>query len=265
MTATMTVPPAAGADAVPADPPRPSLRRLTAVELRKMTDTRSGRWILILTALLTPALMPVIIFTVPAEEQSLREFFVSSQAAVSILLPVLGILSVTSEWSQRTALTTFALVPGRGRVVSAKLLGSAVLAAAFVAIGLVSAVAARAIGGLAGRSEGAWSLPPALVGQGLLVSAAMVVMGVAFGMLLLSPALAIVLYFLLPTVWTTLGEMIERLRGPAGWLDTSRTFSPLTEPGVTAGEWARVGVSVAVWVLLPLVIGLVRLTRREVK
>ncbi|MFC5753605.1 ABC transporter permease [Actinomadura rugatobispora] len=265
MTATMTVPPAAGPGGVLADPPRPSLARLTAVELRKMTDTRSGRWILILIALFTPALMPVIIFTVPAEDQTLREFFIASQAAVSILLPVLGILSVTGEWSQRTALTTFALVPERGRVVSAKLLGSVVLAVAFVAIGLASALAARAIGGLAGRSEGAWTLPPALVGQGLLVSVALVVMGVAFGMLLLSPALAIVLYFLLPTVWTTLGEMIKKLSGPAGWLDTNRTFAPLTETGVTSGEWARAAVSVAAWVLLPMAIGLVRLLRREVK
>lgn len=261
MTATMTLSKAAGL----ADPPRPSLARLTAVELRKMTDTRSGRWILILTALLTPALLPVIIFTVPAEEQALSGFFVASQAALSFLLPVLGILSVTGEWSQRTALTTFALVPGRGRVVAAKLLGSAVPAAAFVAIGLAGAVVARAIGGLAGRSEGAWSLPPALLAQGVLAAVILVVMGVAFGMLLTSPALAIVLFFLLPTVWTALGEMIEKLRGPAGWLDTNRTLAVLGETGVTAGEWARVGVSVAVWVLLPLVIGMVRLARREVK
>ncbi|GAA2452503.1 hypothetical protein GCM10010191_83520 [Actinomadura vinacea] len=259
MTATMA--PAA----VLADPPRPSLGRLTVVELRKMTDTRSGRWILIVIALFTPALMPVIIFSMPAEDQTVREMFVASQAAVSILLPVLGILSVTAEWSQRTALTTFALVPGRERVAAAKLLGGVILAASFVAIGVVTAVTARGVGGLLGRSEGSWSLPPALVGQALLYSTILVVIGAAFGMALMQPALAIVLYFLLPTLWAMLGEMVEKLKKPAGWLDTDKTLAALNETGVTAGEWARVGTSVAVWMLVPLVIGLVRLSRREVR
>ena len=266
MTATTTAPPAAAGAVDPgAAPPRPSLFRLTAVELRKMTDTRSGRMLLIVIALLTPALMPVIIFTVKAENQTLREFFIAAQAAPSILLPVLGILSVTSEWSQRTALTTFALVPHRGRVVTAKLVSGVLLAAVFLALGLASAVVARAVGGAAGRSEGVWTLPPSLVAQSLLMLAAMVLMGAAFGMLLVSPALSIVLYFVLPTVWSTLGELVKRLREPAGWLDTARTFEPLHDTGVTAGEWARIGVSSAVWVLLPLVVGLVRLARREVK
>jgi hypothetical protein len=33
---------------------------------------------------------------------------------------------------------------------------------------------------------------------------------------------------------------------------------------LTGGQWARLGVSVLVWVLVPLVAGLVRLLRREV-
>jgi hypothetical protein len=33
---------------------------------------------------------------------------------------------------------------------------------------------------------------------------------------------------------------------------------------MTAGQWARLGVSAAVWVLLPLVLGAVRAARREV-
>ena len=38
-----------------------------------------------------------------------------------ILLPIIGILLVSSEWSQRTALITFTLVPKRMRVMSAKI------------------------------------------------------------------------------------------------------------------------------------------------
>lgn len=45
-------------------------------------------------------------------------------------MPVVGILLVTSEWSQRTAITTFTLVPQHGRVLTAKLLAALVLSAA---------------------------------------------------------------------------------------------------------------------------------------
>ncbi|MEW2358628.1 ABC transporter permease [Spirillospora sp. NPDC029432] len=258
----------APAPAVLTEPARPSAARLTAVELRKMTDTRSGRWLLIVIALSTVALMPVIVFTVPERDQTLLEMLVATQAGVSLLLPVVGILAVTSEWSQRTALTTFALVPGRFRVLGAKAAATGLLATAFLVIGLAVAAATRALGGAFGRSAGDWSIPPAQLGGLLVFSLAMVFMGVAFGLLLQSPALSIVLFFVIPTLWSTLNELVKKLQKPAEWLDANRTLAVLSDPAggvATAGEWARIGVSLAVWLLLPLVIGLVRLSRREVK
>ncbi len=44
--------------------------------------------------------------------------------------------------------------------------------------------------------------------------------GLAFGMLLMNSAVAIVLYFVVPMVWAALGEMISALDKPADWLDT---------------------------------------------
>jgi hypothetical protein len=250
------------------EPARPPLLRLTAVELRKMTDTRSGRWLLAIIALSALALMPVIIFTMPARDQTLLEMVIASQAGVSLLLPILGILAVTSEWSQRTALTTFALVPDRYRVLVAKLAACAALATGFLAIGLATAAASRGLGGAFGRSAGSWSLPPAQIGQLLVSSLALVFIGVAFGLVLMSPALSIVLYLLIPTAWSALNEMIAKLHKPGEWLDANRTMAVLTDPAqgtATAGEWARIGVSLLLWLLLPLLIGLYRLSRREVK
>ena len=37
---------------------------------------------------------------------------------MTVLLPIIAVLSVTAEWSQRSGLTTFTLVPHRGRVMS---------------------------------------------------------------------------------------------------------------------------------------------------
>ncbi|MDL4777167.1 MULTISPECIES: ABC transporter permease [Thermomonosporaceae] len=246
-------------------PARPPLGRLVAVELRKMVDTRSGRWLLVLIAVAGVALMPVVLFTVDEPDQSVVELFVASQTGAAILLPVLGILSVTAEWSQRTALSTFALVPERNRVLTAKLAAGTVLAAVFLVLGIAVAVLTRALGGALGRSGGSWSLPASLVGTMLLFTVLMVMMGAAFGMLFMNSPVAIVLYFVLPSLWSTLGEMIQRLKGPAGWLDTNRTLDVLTQEGVSGGEWARIGASLAVWLLLPLAAGAVRLARREVK
>ena len=63
----------------------------------------------------------------PRQDQTLARCSSIAVAPASILLPIVGILLVTSEWSQRTALITFALVPDRGRVLAAKLLASVVL------------------------------------------------------------------------------------------------------------------------------------------
>ena len=65
---------------------------------------------------------------------------------MAILLPVLGIMSATQEWSQRTGLTTFTLEPRRGRVVTAKvvaaaLLGLIVIAATVLVFGAFSLLA----------------------------------------------------------------------------------------------------------------------------
>lgn len=247
------------------EPARPSLARLTLVELRKTTDTRSGRWLLIVIALTAAAMTPVVLFAAPEHERTLAGFFSASLTGAAFLLPVLGILSVTGEWSQRTALTTFALVPERHRVAAAKLAAGTALAALCVAAALAVAAAGRGLAEATGRSDAAWTMRPSVVATTLLFAIISVYSGMAFGMLFMNAPLAIVLYFALPTAWTTLTETVDALQDAAGWLDTNRTLNALLEEGITLEEWARVGTSLAVWLLIPLIAGLVRLTRREVK
>jgi hypothetical protein len=89
------------------------------------------------------------------------------------------------------------------------------------------------------------------------------VTGVAFAMILLSSAPAIVALFTLPTGWTALASL-PVFAGVAPWLDTSRALGPLSPELLSSTQWARVGTSLAVWMLLPLLIGVWRITRREV-
>jgi ABC-2 type transport system permease protein len=239
--------------------PRAGLPRLSRVELRKMSDTRAGFWLLLVIELMAAAIVTITLIAGKAADKDFFSLFQGTLWVVSILLPVLGILVVTSEWSQRTGLTTFALVPERGRVIAAKIVAAVGLALAATAACLVTAAAGNLVAG------GDWSLSLGAVGRGALFETLGLLGGVAFGLVFMSSALAIVLYYILPTAWTILGETIHALDKPANWLDTSRTVQPLVDGGMTGTEWAQLGTSMALWLGLVMVIGLWRLRRIELK
>ncbi|HEX8630627.1 MAG TPA: ABC transporter permease [Catenuloplanes sp.] len=269
MTTTTRPNPRAGtttphrADPGPPRSTRVSLVRLTAVELRKLADTRAGWWLLLIIGLTAAATVAILLLAGEPAEQTFADFFGFGLLPASVLLPVLGILSMTSEWSQRTALTTFALVPARGRVLVAKVAAAVLVAIAVTAVTLGTAAIGNLIA-IAMDGNGAWKIEAVTVGQAALGQVIYVLMGSAFGALLLNSPLAIVLYFALPTVWTFLGELVKWLRTAAQWLDINTTALVLENPGVTGGQWARLAVSVAFWVLLPLALGTVRVLRKEI-
>ncbi|MCM4079632.1 ABC transporter permease [Paractinoplanes hotanensis] len=239
------------------------LSRLTVVELRKLADTRAGLWLLIVIGLATVGTSAIMLGWSPDAEQTFEGFFSFGLLPSAVLLPVLGILSMTAEWSQRTALTTFTLVPARERVIVAKLAAGVIIAVASTVATLVLAAAANLLGAALG-ADGGWDIAGSLIWQGLAVQIIFVLMGLGFGALLLNSPLAIVGFFALPMVWTILGSTIKALGTAAEWLDINTTTTAMSEAGMTGGEWARVGVSAAVWVLVPLVIGVWRVLRREV-
>lgn len=263
MTATLTSPPASVA--VPAEVRRPPMARLVAVELRKTVDTRAGRWLLGIIVLSAVAMTIVHLFVTDAPGLTFAGFFSIANLPISLLLPVLGILAFTSEWSQRTALTTFTLVPVRGRVVTAKLIAVALLAVLSVVVARITAAAGMLTADVLGEAQPVWGLEARETGEAMVFQLGGVLMGSAFGMLLLSSAAALVLYYLIPTLWTVLSQTVTALREPARWLDTSQTLNALLNPTALNGQgWAQLGTSMALWFLLPFVLGLVRVLRREV-
>ncbi|GAA4449369.1 ABC transporter permease [Phytohabitans houttuyneae] len=263
MTATATATPTVPAPHA-TDAGRPSIGRLTLVELRKMTDTRAGFWLLALTAFGYAALVAVMFFAAEPPDQTFYGFFQITLLPSGVLLPVIGILAVTGEWTQRGALTTFTLVPERERVAAAKLLAGVVLAGASVVAGLLFAALGNVAGVAFADGDGSWQLTAGELGSAVLFQIINITMGVAFGMLLMNSPLAIVLYFLLPTVWSMLTGLIDALRTPAEWLDLNVTSMPLTENAMSGSDWPKLAASVGLWVVVPLVAGLARLLRREV-
>jgi ABC-2 type transport system permease protein len=243
----------------------PSVGRLTTVEIRKMTDTRSGVWLLAVGGLVSAAIVTLVLVVGDAPDMTFAGLFAPTLFPLSVFLPIVGILSVTTEWSQRTALTTFALVPRRHRVAAAKLIAAVLLAVVVAAASLAFAAAANALGSAVAGGDGSWRLPAAELGEGVLYLVVNTLLGVGLGLLLMNSALAIVMVLVLPVVWSVLSGVAGALRTAHGWLDISETSGLLIESTAMAGEeWAKLGTSFALWVLLPMTLGLVRLLRREV-
>src|SRR5436305_945338 len=179
----------------------------------------------------------------------------------AVLLPVLGILLVTSEWSQRTGLITFALVPVRSRVLGAKLIASLVLAVAMLAISV--AVVAAGVFVSSPGVEGTWSDAAPLIGQSAVYLTTGMLIGVAFGAILLAPTPAIVLRFALPTACMAVVSL-PVFSGVGPWVDNARAVGQMTAKVMSATQWAHAGTSLAIWMMLPLLIGAWRITRREI-
>ena len=240
---------------------RPGLSRLVAVELRKMVDTRAGFWLQIAMVAFTGVVVILRrVFGEGGDHTFAGVLDVGIQPA-AVLLPITGILLVTSEWSQRTGMITFALVPQRSRVLGAKLIASLLLALATLAmtVAIVTAGVLVASPGV----DGTWSDAATLIGQSALYLTTGMVVGVAFGAILLASAPAIAALFALPIAWTALASL-SVFADAAPWLDTRLALAPLHEEVLSATQWAQAGTALALWMLLPLSIGIWRITRREV-
>jgi ABC-2 type transport system permease protein len=237
--------------------------RLIGVELRKMADTRAGMWLLIAIGLITAAIVTIFYFAAPDSERTFLNFMGATATPQGFLLPVLGILLVTSEWGQRTTLTTFTLEPSRPRVIAAKVVAALLLGlvAIVVAVGIASVATV-----LAGE-PGAWDNIGAddFAKFGILQVSG-VLQGLAFGLIFLNSAAAIVTYFVLPIAFSIVANLWGALRDAAPWVDLGTSQQPLfSGVDLTGEQWAQLATSSAIWILLPFVAGLVRVTRAEVK
>jgi ABC-2 type transport system permease protein len=243
--------------------PRIPMHRLVQVELRKLADTRSGKWLLITIALITTAIIAIFFATAKESERTFLNFMGITATPQGFLLPVLGILLVTSEWTQRTALVSFTLMPVRGRVLAAKVI--AALLAGLAAIALAVAVATVAT--LLGGSEDAWAhIGADDFGKFAILQGTGVLQGLAFGLLFLNSAAAIVTYFVVPIAFSIVAGLWGPLKDAAPWVDLGTSQQPLfMGQNLSGEEWAQLATGTLIWVLLPFVLGLVRVLRAEVK
>lgn len=239
--------------------------RLVTTELRKLVDTRAGRWLLIAIVATTPLVVAGMLVIAEPKNLTYAKFADFTLEPQKLLLPVLGILSVTSEWSQRTGLVTFTLEPRRGRVLTAKFAATFLLGL----LALVIAFLASAVGNLLGSSlrhgDGSWSFGAGGFRDLALVQFSNVAQGLAFGMLLLVSSTAIVMFFVLPNLSGVLFGTVGSLKVAGRWLDINQAQGNLYDHVMNTRHWAQLLVATMLWVLIPAVLGGMRVLRSEVK
>jgi ABC-2 type transport system permease protein len=275
MTATITTRPATSRPAGPArkalaEPIRPiPLSRVTAVELRKMFDTRSGFWLMASIVITSVLATGAVIIFAPDDALKYSTFAAAIGFPMAVILPMIAVLSVTSEWSQRSGLTTFTLVPHRYRVILAK----AIATVGVAVVSMILAMVIGVIGNLAGSAIAGvpvtWdsSVPDLLnivLGNviGLLV-------GFMLGLVIRNSAGAIVGYFVLTLVLPTLGALLattaQWFRELQPWVDINYAQAALFNGDLTGQQWANLGVTSVIWLLIPMAIGIRLVLRSEVK
>ncbi len=262
------------ATAIAIDTNRPGvpMSRLFKVELRKMFDTRSGFWLMMSIAIVsTIATIIVILVQGLADDPGVTygTFAGAIGFPMAVILPIIAILAVTGEWSQRTGLITFTLTPHRSQVIAAKALAA-------VAVGVGSMILAMAIGALGNvigstitGGDMVWDVG---VGDFFLIMLGNVLgllIGFMLGVLIRNSAGAIVAYFvysfLFPTMFGILAELVGWFKDLQPWIDFNFSQSKLFDPPVSGEEWAQLATSSIIWFIIPMVFGIWAVLRSEVK
>ena len=188
---------------------------------------------------------------------------------MSVVLPMIAILSVTSEWSQRSGLTTFTLVPHRGRVVLAKALCAVGVGVASMALAMVIGAGGNVLGSTLAGVPTTWDTSAADLLYITFANVLGLLTGFTLGVLIRNSAGAIVGYFvyalLLPTVTNLLAQSQEWFRDVQPWVNFQWNQQSLFEGGFTGEQWAQLAITATAWLVLPMAFGVWRVLRSEVK
>lgn len=250
-------------------PPRIPFTRIVSVELRKGFDTQSGFWLMTSIVLLALIATATTVLLGPAEQLTYERLLGSVGFPMAVILPMIAALSVTGEWSQRTGLTSFALVPHRGRVITAKL-------TAMVLVGAVSTLLAAVIGAMGNVAGSAiagvdvvWDVSAGDLDDMVLANVLGMLMGFAFGVLFRSSVAAIVGYFVygfvLPPLSMLLANHHQSYRDAQPWVDFNYDVGNLFNGLMSGDRWTQLGVAGLIWLLAPMAIGMGTMFRSEVK
>jgi hypothetical protein len=245
------------------------MTRIVGVELTKMFNTRSGFWLMASIGIAAVLATVATLVFAPEDELTQDAFSAAIGFPMAVILPMVAILAVTSEWSQRSGLTTFTLVPHRGRVITAKVWATIAVAV----VSMLLALGIGALGNVAGSAiagvDTVWDLgfqDFLLIVLGNILG---MLAGFTLGVVIRNSSGAIVGYFvttaLLPTLFMVLSNAQAWFRDVWPWIDFNYAQGALFNGSPSSADWAHLGVGGMIWLVIPLAIGLRMMFRSEVK
>lgn len=244
--------------------------RLVRVELRKSYDTRAGFWLLATIAILVLLTEGIVLAVTVTQDQAMTygDFVAAAAFVTSILLPVLGIMLVTAEWGQRTAMVTFALEPRRPLIFLAKAVVGIILTLATIVMALVVGLVCNLLyGAMQGPVD--WEFGWEGFAGFLITQTLAMLGGFALATLFLNTAAAIVVFFVyrwvLPGLIALGAALMDWFDKIAPWIDFQSAQGPLYDMSLNGDEWGHLLVSGFIWLVVPLAIGMRRVLRAEVK
>jgi ABC-2 type transport system permease protein len=245
------------------------LTRIVGVELRKMFDTRAGFWLMASIVIASVLATAALIVFAPDDALTFDNFAAAIGAPMTVILPMIGILAVTSEWSQRSGLTTFTLIPHRGRVLGAKFIAALVVGIVAMFIALVVGTLGTLLGSVITGLDPVWNATVTEFALIVVGSVLGMLFGFMLGVLIRNSAGAIVAYFVytlvLPPLLGLLASTQQWFADLQPWVDYGFAQAPLFSGTVTGEQWQQLAVSGTLWFLIPLAVGLVVVRRSEVK
>lgn len=251
--------------------PQVTMTTLARVEFRKALDTRAGRWLVIAILALVVVIEVIYSFAAPDGNKNLQDYIQIPGGVLGYFMPIIIIMLVTSEQSQRNGLVTFTLEPRRPRIVVAKFLAGLGLAVAVMVLAFVLAIAGTLLGAVTGSSP-SWSIDGNLIFNGFILSNLIgVCIGFAISMLIMNTAGAIVAYFayslILPIAVGILAALVRSFEDIAPWIEFNTAQTPLFQGDFKPSpeEWAQLATSGTIWLVIPLALGIWRLMRIEFK
>lgn len=250
--------------------PRPiPFTRLLSVELRKCFDTRAGFWLMASIGIAALLATGAVLLWAPDSELTYSTFATAIGFPMAIILPMVAVLSVTSEWSQRSGLTTFTLVPHRSRAIAAKFgvtVGISVVSMLIaMAIGAVGTVVGSAILGI----DPVWDAGFVDLANIVLAQVLGMLVGFMLGVVIRNSSAAIVAYFVYSFALTAITEVLAATQdwfaNLQPWVDFNYAQGALFNGSLDAEQWANLAVTGVVWLVAPMAFGLWSLMRSEVK
>ena len=253
-----------------------SFSRVLAYEFRKSVSTRASRWTLAAAIAGTIATAAILYLSLLLTDFDTTQHFTWIQLANSttdsfmgiaqismILFSLFLILMVTTDWTNRSIMTTYTLTPRRGWVLSAQLIVALTYALALwvLCLGLGTLVA-----GLLSPLENvniSWSVTAWDVFGPLLSNLGLAISAFLLGIAVMNGSAAIIMWMMVPAFLNTLLNFNGVISDIAQWLNLKVALNAaVADPGA-AVSWGRTATSVVLWLGVPAVIGTWRTLHRD--